>query len=303
MHETTASLVYNNCKPDRQSVDPQVLDVIPESAGPRLATVRGGAIYSVREPGSQAVLAESHFAAVMLAPAPKNRAALGSDRMLEYDAPVGALVIQPANVEGRAVWSSTRESVIVAIRPESMAELAASELDAGHVALQPPAFGTVDLMALRIAQLLKMELRRRESASELYVDSLVTLFGCHLLRTYSGATRPPAKANSGLSASSARRVQEYLNENFSRKLTIAELAAISGLSLFHFIRAFAKTFGQPPHQYLLVLRLAFAEKLLVEGDLPIADIAYLSGFSSQSHLTAAMRRERHTTPAEIRFRK
>lgn len=278
----------------------QILNVIPESAGPRKATERGGAIYSIREPGSQAVLAENHFAAVMLAPAPRNQAALGSDRLLDYDAPIGALVVQPANVEGRAIWSSTRESMIIAIRPDSMAELAASELDIGRVELQPPAFGTVDLMALRIAQLLKMELIRRETASELYVDSLVTLFGCHLLRTYSEVKRPPVKVY-GLSASRARRVLEYLNENLSRKLTIAELAAVSGLSPFHFIRAFAKTFGQAPHQYLLVLRLTLAEKLLVEGNLSIADIAYLSGFSSQSHLTVAMKRYRHTTPAEIRF--
>lgn len=300
MHQTRGGLVVNNPKLERATS--QILDIIPESAGPRLTTLRGGAVHSVREPGSQAVLTESHLAAVMLAPAPKNRAALGSDRMLEYDAPVGAIVIQPANVEGRAVWSSTRESVIIAIRPEGMAELAASELDACHVELQPPAFGTVDLMALRIAQLLKVELTQRERASELYIDSLVTLFGCHLLRTYSGLNTPAARVH-GLSASSARRVQEFLNENFSRKLTIAELATISGLSPFHFIRAFAKTFGQSPHQYLLVLRLAFAGRLLVEGNLPIADIAYLSGFSSQSHLTAAMRRHRHTTPAEIRFRR
>ncbi|WP_163266290.1 helix-turn-helix domain-containing protein [Chelativorans alearense] len=299
MEQKVGGLNRHNPKPD-QRTDSHILDVIPESAGPRLATAGGGAIYSVREPGSQAFLTESHFVEVMLAPALRNRMALGSDKMQEYDAPVGATVIYPANVEGRAIWSSTKESVIVALRPERLGELAARELDADHVALQPPAFGTVDLKALHIAQLLKMELLRQETASELYADSLVTLFGIHLLRTCSGVNRLPAKANGGLCASSARRVQEFLNENLSRKLSIAELAAICGLSPFHFIRAFAKTFGQTPHRYLLVLRLAFAEKLLVEGNTAIADIAYLSGFSSQSHLTAAMKKYRHATPAEIR---
>jgi AraC family transcriptional regulator len=31
----------------------------------------------------------------------------------------------------------------------------------------------------------------------------------------------------------------------------------------------------------------------------IAEIAYLSGFSSQSHLTAMMRKLRHVTPAQL----
>jgi AraC family transcriptional regulator len=48
------------------------------------------------------------------------------------------------------------------------------------------------------------------------------------------------------------------------------------------------------------LRLATAERLLIESDLPITRIADLSGFSSQSHLTSAMRRHRNVTPMQIR---
>lgn len=284
----------------RQRAEPHILDVIPSSAGPRLATAGGGAIYSLRPPGSQSLLAENHFAAVMLTPAPGNRAALATYRMRQYDAPIGAIVIQPAEVEGRAIWSCTRESVIIALKPGNLIDLAASELDIGRVALQPPAFGTVDPLALRIAELMKIELTSGGIASDLYMESLITLFSIHLLRTYSGVSTQPAKARGGLSVASARRVHEFLNENFSRKLSVAELAGICGLSPYHFIGAFTKTFGQSPYQYLLTLRLDFAERLLVEGGLPIAEIAYLSGFSSQSHLTATMKKHRNRTPAEIR---
>ncbi|WP_373414660.1 helix-turn-helix domain-containing protein [Ensifer aridi] len=282
---------------------PEILNVIPAAAGPRLATARGGAIHSIRQPGSQTLTAENHFAAVMLAPAQRIRAALGSDRIQEYDAARGAIVIQPAHVEGRAEWTSTRENLIVAIRSERLLDLAVGELDVGEVALQPPAFGTVDLKALRLAELLKMELTQQEPPSELYVDSLITLFGIHLLRSYSAARKQPAEVKGGLSAASARRIQEFLHENFTRKMTVAELAAIADLSPHYFIRAFTKKFGQPPHQYVLGLRLSFAEKLLGDSNLTVADVAYLCGFSSQSHLTAVMRRHRHITPAEIRVRR
>jgi len=281
----------------------EILNVIPREAGPRLTTFRGGAVYSRRPPGSQTVLTGTHFAAVMLASAPGNRAALGSDKMQEYDAPIGALVIHPANVEGRAVWSNPRESVIVAIRPESLFELALQEFGTGHAELQPPPFGTVDLHALQLAQLLKAELTKRETPNELYVDSLVTMFAVHILRNYAGVRKVVPNPNGGLSSRGARRVQEFLEVNFSRKVSVAELAAVSGLSPRHFIQAFTKTFGEPPHKHVLGLRLAFAERLLVQGDLPIAEVAHLSGFSSQSHLTTAMMNYRRMTPMQVRRRR
>lgn len=255
-------------------------------------------IYSVRGSASPAVLAENHFAVVVLAPAPKNRAALGSGAMPDHDAPAGALVIHPAN--GRTVWPSARESVIIAIRPESMAELAAGELDGGRITLQPPAFGTVDPQALYLAQLLKAELTQRETPNELYVDSLVTMFGVHILRNYTGAQQLPPAPKGGLSNRSAQRVREFLEVKFSSRISVADLAAVSGLSPRHFIQAFTKSFGEPPHRHILRLRLGFAERLLVSGELPIAEVAHLSGFSSQSHLTTAMMKYRRMTPMQMR---
>ncbi|WP_245305014.1 helix-turn-helix domain-containing protein [Rhizobium leucaenae] len=107
--------------------------------------------------------------------------------------------------------------------------------------------------------------------------------------------------NGGLSAKSARRVQEYLREHFTEKVHVAELAAVAGISPNHFIVRFAKTFGMPPHRYLINLRLDMAEQLLAEGELSIAQIAYMTGFSDQSHLATTMKRYRGKTPTELRF--
>jgi AraC family transcriptional regulator len=288
--------------PDRRKADPDILNVIPQSAGPRVATFRGGVIHSIREPGAQTLLAESHFASVMLAPAPKNRAALGSDRLREYDAPTGALVVQPVNVDARAEWSSTRENVIVVLRPESLLELAAGEFDVGHIGLRPPRLGTVDLEALHIAHRMKAELTHG-TGNEFYIDALITMFGIHLLRNHAEIRRPLSSVKGGLSLRAAARVKEFLDVNFTRKLSVAEVAAVAGLSPRHCILAFAKTFGQPPHQYLIERRLSFAEALLSKRDLTIAEIALLSGFSDQSHLTATMSKYRNRTPRQVRLQR
>ena len=115
--------------------------------------------------------------------------------------------------------------------------------------------------------------------------------------------QPALNPKGGLSARGARRVQEFLNENFTRKLSLAEMAAVCGLSPYHFMRAFSRTFGMPPHQYVLSLRLDFAESLLADSRMTIADIAHLAGFSSQSHFTTVMKKYRQVTPLQARVGK
>ena len=176
---------------------------------------------------------------------------------------------------------------------------AASEFNLGTVEFEPPAFGTIDIIALRNAQLLKAELTLG-TGNELYVDSLITAFGIHLLRSYTRAQKSLSSVKGRLSNRAAERIRDYIDANFTKKVTVAELATIAGLSPRHFILTFMNTFGYPPHQYLIERRLGFAEELLTKGDLPIAEIAYLSGFSNQSHLTTTMSKYRNRTPKQVR---
>jgi AraC family transcriptional regulator len=236
----------------------------------------------------------------MLAPTPQMEGAFASDRMHRFNAPAGSLVISPAEIESRSVWQSLRENITIALPHKTMLELAEHELDRSGLRLDPIPFGTVDQKALSFAQMLKAELSQGEAANELYVDALITLFGIHILRTYAGTSKPPNPAKGSLPQYKAKRVQEYLQTNFLQKVSVAELAAVCDLSPGHFLQAFKRTFGLPPHQYLINLRLAAAERLLGESDLSIAAIAYASGFSSQSHLTTTMRKYKNLTPAQLR---
>lgn len=257
----------------------------------------------MRNPGSQTFLAKEHAMGIVLAPMRDLRASLGSDKITQYDAPVGCLIINPAGVDSSLAWSETRKNLVVAIPPETLSELALQEFDLADVELRPPAFGTADPIAFDIAQRMSAELTGKATPNELFLDSLVTLFGTHLLRNYASTMKQLPSPRGGLSSKSARRVEEYLREHFTEKVHVAELAAVAGISPNHFIVRFAKTFGMPPHRYLINLRLDFAEKMLVEGEIPIAEIAYLTGFSDQSHLATTMKRYRGRTPTELRFQR
>ena len=280
-----------------------MLSVIPDDAGPKVTTFGRGAVHSTRPTGSQAFLAGDHFVSVTLAPSPGVTGSMGSDKVHAFDAPTGLIGVIPANMDCRSTWSSSRENAFIAIAPENLLELAVREFDMGHVDLQTPPGVTVDPMALHMAQLLKAELTTGQPPNELYVDSLLTVFGIHLLRNYTGGRKSPTRAKGGLPAESARKLQEYMAEHLTSKLTVAELASICNLSPNHFIAAFTRTFGEQPYRYLIGLRLDYAKQLIVGSDLPYGVIATMSGFSSHSHLTATMRRYRGTTPATIRLAK
>lgn len=264
-----------------------------------LKTPRGRVVHSVREPGWQRFSSAAHLVEIVLAPVMEMEFRIGEHSRRVFDAPPGAVFVTPANADSFVSWSSVKESAVVALEPSSLQTLAVHEEGADTERLEWPVPGTVDPVALDIAQTLKTELKDRTRANTLYVESLVTQLGVHILRRYR-SERPSAKPRSRLSAYNAKRIQTFMKENFARKLTLAEMAAACELSPSHFVNSFTATFGQPPYRYFLNLRVAYAERLLVERDLTIAQVAYLCGFSSQSHLTSTMRKIRGETPFGIR---
>ena len=78
--------------------------------------------------------------------------------------------------------------------------------------------------------------------------------------------------------------------------TLAELAALSGVSRFQLLRGFSRNVGAPAHAYLLQRRVRLARQLLAEGRRP-SEAAAEAGFADQSHLTRAFVRQLGVTPA------
>ena len=81
-----------------------------------------------------------------------------------------------------------------------------------------------------------------------------------------------------------RIVRDYLHDNHHRNVTLDECAKLTGKSKFHLHRSFVAQLGVPPHQYLSGVRISHARDLLRGGARP-ADVASLTGFCDQSHLT------------------
>jgi AraC family transcriptional regulator len=97
-----------------------------------------------------------------------------------------------------------------------------------------------------------------------------------------------------------RRIESYVHDNLDRELMLDDLAAVAGLSVHNFLRAFRKSFGTTPAQFVIDQRLRRARWLLTNTAHDIVAIALETGFSSHSHLTATMHRRHGITPRSLR---
>ena len=91
-------------------------------------------------------------------------------------------------------------------------------------------------------------------------------------------------------------VVEHLRGHLAERLTLDELAALAGLSPFHFQRQFKRAHHATPQQMLMALRLFEAKRLLAAGEAP-AQVAAAVGLADQAHLTHAFARRYGVTPA------
>ncbi|AFL50859.1 AraC-like DNA-binding protein [Sinorhizobium fredii] len=98
-----------------------------------------------------------------------------------------------------------------------------------------------------------------------------------------------------------QHVIDHILANLEKPLPVEELAHVSGLSRAHFSRVFAASEGMPPAEFVLQKRLQRAVKLLTKtADLPVKEVAILSGFEDPNYFAKVFRRVFGASPTEFR---
>lgn len=92
----------------------------------------------------------------------------------------------------------------------------------------------------------------------------------------------------------------YMAERVGESLRVEQVAAVCGLSTFHFSRRFKAIVGKAPHGYLTHLRIERAKALLQETDLEVSTVAGKVGFATHSHFTTTFRRLIGMPPGKFR---
>lgn len=136
----------------------------------------------------------------------------------------------------------------------------------------------------------------------IYADHLVRMITMHLLRYHSSraTAAAPAEAAGNLNQARMMHVRDLIESALGEDLALERLAAEAGVAVHAFSGAFTKAFGTPPYRYVIQRRVERAKTMLRHTDLPIARIAYETGFASQSHLATTFKRSVGQTPGAYR---
>jgi AraC family transcriptional regulator len=161
-----------------------------------------------------------------------------------------------------------------------------------------PQWGIHDQQIESLARGAEVEIQSGLKAGALFMESIATALGAHLLTRYSSRRVAAREPRRGLSPYALRRSKDFIEANLGQDFGLAELAANVEMSPYHFCRLFKQSTNLSPHQYVLRRRIDRAQWRLKEHRLSMVDIATELGFSDQSHFARIFRRLVGTTPKQ-----
>jgi AraC-like DNA-binding protein len=219
------------------------------------------------------------------------------------------------NLRLHAIWKfhgANRRAIVVTFEPRLVAGFAALPCDHGFLsifhAVRRGASPRLPAAAVRasgghtaLVRLIEIE-QAMSGGSRGVPQSRIKLLLLELLDAL-GTLLPPAPPSPALpQVDRLVPLLKWLEQNFSRKISVAEAARIVGLSGARFMRRFRQATGSTFVEYLNQIRLREAYRLLRETPLPVGEIAEQCGFSDQSYFDRRFKAYFGIPPRELRRR-
>jgi AraC family transcriptional regulator len=188
------------------------------------------------------------------------------------------------------------------ISQTSLDEMAYSEGNGRATSLASSQLGAQDNTMHGLATALLDRIELAHERSTLFVDHIALAFYGHVIEAYGTAANSNTVVPGQLSPWQLRRAIDFIAANLDRDPTIAQLAGECRLSSGYFARAFRRTTGVTPHQWLIRKRIERAQELLLRGRLELAEVALVCGFVDQSHLSRVFAKLAGESPGRWRQR-
>jgi AraC family transcriptional regulator len=216
--------------------------------------------------------------------------------------PAESISLVPAGSPARVRWSGRCDALLVYLEPGLVARVAAEAFGLDPARLTVPPLDALDLPPLRAAMTaVDAELTAGGAGGRLAAESLANLLAVHLIRHILARRRPSRGRDGALPPGRLRAVVAYVEEHLGAGPSLEQMAAVAGLSPYHFARQFKAATGVPPHQYVIMRRVERAKELLHAGtDLYVAEVAARAGFSDQSQFSRHLKHVVGVTPGRFR---
>ncbi|MGN9778024.1 helix-turn-helix domain-containing protein [Micromonospora sp. H33] len=113
---------------------------------------------------------------------------------------------------------------------------------------------------------------------------------------------PPPRRAPGDLLVHLRRARDHIDRHYTEPLDLATVAAVAGLSRFHFQRLFTITYGLSPAAYLSRRRIERAQDLLRATNLTVTEVCHAVGFTSLGSFSSRFREIVGETPRDFQRR-
>jgi AraC family transcriptional regulator len=231
------------------------------------------------------------------------RAALGQFlRQLPRSKPAkhGSLDIIPQGTALGVYGEHETEFIVFALDPGFVLKVADESGISGTNLVRH--LGIRDPQIEYIAFALKSELDAGCPSGRIYGDALAVALAARLLERHSSHVTISHHCKALMSGYTLRRVSNYIEDNLTKDLTLAEIADVAHMSPHYFSRAFRESTGIPPHRYVIDRRIEKAKKLLSDNHMPLVEVGLSVGFQNQSHFTTLFHKRTGVTPKVYRSR-
>ena len=140
------------------------------------------------------------------------------------------------------------------------------------------------------------------STSPLLLGAFAAFVGHRVVRQALGTANLSNESVAPLAPHERSRIAEYIDTHLHRAIRVTELAAMLGLSQWHFLRRFHVTEGTTPNQYIIKRRVDRASTMLVRTDMSVTQVAIEVGMSP-NHFSRSFLRAKGIPPAAFRRRR
>ncbi|MEO1131547.1 MAG: AraC family transcriptional regulator [Cyanobacteria bacterium J06639_1] len=220
------------------------------------------------------------------------------DRFKTHRYETGDVWVNPAGVPFSHRIDTYNQFVLVTIDPDKVVEALGDRLHPDRQAFRRQHRARDKQLQLLIQALLA-EAEAGAPNGTLYADMVTTALATHFVNHYGIEYSDVRDRLPGISRGHIQPAIDFIEASLTDDFSLDELAAIAGLSKFHFSRLFKQALGLSPHQYVIQRRVERAAIALRRGENTILQVAHHFGFADQSHFTRAFKKVKGVTPKQF----
>ena len=220
-------------------------------------------------------------------------------RNLRFTSRPGTIFLLPRGTIDEVNWAGPTQRVALAIHTPLLTHALEETAHQTDVELTEH----WDLMDRHISALvleMMADLDDNSPAGTIYGESLANALVVYLLNRYAVRRAVPVTYKGGLPRNRLKRVLDYIAASLDEGISLAQLAAIAGMSPHYFSELFKRSTGRAPHSYVLLQRIERAKQQLQDPKRSIIDVGLDAGFQNPSHFARMFRKLEGTTPSAYR---